>query len=96
MQIVIDIPEETANKIKDNVMFEGNFASVIINDIPLPKGHGRLIDADFLIRQYKEYCKENCIYTENERKVMCRACGTGCAIEMLENAQTVLAATEGS
>lgn len=56
MQIVIDIPEKTANKIKDNVMFAGTIPSEILWDVsraisngtPLPAGHGRLIDADEL------------------------------------------------
>ena len=45
MQIVIDIPEETANEIKDNVMFAGaisseilcDVTSAIVNGIPLDK-----------------------------------------------------------
>ena len=58
MQIVIDISEKTVNEIKGNAMFNGMFVSTIpseilwdvinaiVNGTPLPKGHGRLIDAD--------------------------------------------------
>jgi len=49
----------------------------------------RLIDADFTLKQYNEYCKNNCKYTKREQEVMCRACPTGDAIEMLEDAPTV-------
>lgn len=56
MKIVVELHEETVNKIKDNAMFAGDISSdirwditsAIVNGIPLPKGHGRLIDADAL------------------------------------------------
>lgn len=59
MQIVIDMPEKTVNDIKDNAMFAGTIPSEILwdvtsaigNGIPLPKGHGRLIDADAFERR---------------------------------------------
>jgi len=53
MQIVIDIPEKEYNMIllKQEINI-GGIASVaekyIANGTPLPKGHGRLIDADAL------------------------------------------------
>ena len=61
MQIVIDIPEKTANKIKDNVMFAGTIPSEILWDVssaisngtPLPAGHGRLGDLDFVAKRIK-------------------------------------------
>ena len=50
MQIVIDIDEESYEHIKaysnEEVLPIGWYA--IINGTPLPKGHGRLIDADEL------------------------------------------------
>lgn len=66
MQIVIDIPEETANKIKDNVMFAGSLpsdirwdvTSAIVNGTPLPKGHGKLVDTEELLNTFWEYCKQ--------------------------------------
>lgn len=60
MQIVIDIPEELKNKIdnanEDNYKtylwwFETTLYCAIKNGTPLPKGHGRLIDADALNRK---------------------------------------------
>lgn len=57
MQIVIDIPEgnyKTICETKDlwetepkNIIY-----AAIANGIPLPKGHGRLIDADELKKEY--------------------------------------------
>ena len=52
MQIVIDIPEEEYKDIKyfGTIVDESRdyIASSILNGIPLPKGHGRLIDVDEL------------------------------------------------
>lgn len=62
MKVVIDIPEETVNAIKDKVMFGvipseilWDITSAIENGTPLPKNHGRLIDADVLI----EFCQND-------------------------------------
>jgi len=56
MQIVIDIPEETVNEIKDNVMFGvipseilWDVTSAFVNGIPLPKGHGKIIDYGYVV-----------------------------------------------
>jgi len=62
MQIVIDIPEEEYNWIikSDKTVF-ADVASkecmlhAIKNGTPLPKGHGRLIDADALLKKHPEF-----------------------------------------
>ncbi len=75
MQIVIDIDESLLDGIKSDSFvfarqvvknFQGTIASAIVNGTPLPKGHGRLIDADTL-----EECKEvmNTIMNECEYAV---------------------------
>ena len=50
MQIVIDIPESILNTIQADEMISREQLAVlqvhILNGTPLPKGHGRLIDAD--------------------------------------------------
>ena len=54
MQIVIDIPEEVKIDIEDilhsgrNIPHENieTLLKTIVNGTPLPKGHGRLVDAD--------------------------------------------------
>ena len=55
MQIVIDIPEEYF-RVRKSIQ-NGSIASKMIlnslkNGIPLPKGHGRLIDGDKLANAY--------------------------------------------
>lgn len=57
MQIVIDIPEKDYNNIEpflNGQMIKGGFnlfkaLKIIKNGVPLPKGHGRLIDEDDLL-----------------------------------------------
>lgn len=53
MQIVIDISEESYKNIKKQVdkrdYPDMQIGRAIANGIPLPKGHGRLIDADDLL-----------------------------------------------
>lgn len=45
IEIVIDIPEEMYERIKDGYVPLG-ISKYLKNGTPLPKGHGRLIDAD--------------------------------------------------
>ena len=56
MQIVIDIPESILNTIQADEMISREQLAVlqmhILNGTPLPKGHGRLIDADKLWDSY--------------------------------------------
>lgn len=59
MELVIDIPEDLYQKIKNSYVIRGGrgngkmitstLLSVIYNGTPLPKGHRRLIDADYEI-----------------------------------------------
>ena len=52
MQIVIIISEDDYKEVKEDTYsgtpFENRVFSAIANGTPLPKGHGRLIDADAL------------------------------------------------
>ena len=69
MQIVIDIPDEDYNFIKDLQFYssgrrsgktiEKNIINGIKNGTVLPKGHGRLIDGDVL---YKLFEQDNFIW----------------------------------
>ena len=64
MQIVIDIPEEMYQKIKETSMvisgrrsgkrFDYILFKAVNTGTPLPKGHGRLIDADELKKIIQE------------------------------------------
>lgn len=60
MKIVIDIPEGFYEEVrKDPSILAPPFLScerlgeIIANGTPLPKGHGRLIDADYLREDFK-------------------------------------------
>ena len=56
MQLVIDIDEKMYEDCKTrNTLHYSlyNFSSMIANGTPLPKGHGRLIDADYLREDFK-------------------------------------------
>ena len=58
MQIVIDIPEEDYKKIKDGIATPNRVDKLLcalLDSTPLPKGHGRLIDADALIKWLEIY-----------------------------------------
>ena len=62
MKIVIDIPEEKLGWIKEYPdVYTGWQNESIRNGTPLPKGHGRLIDADVLVSGFEdnyEFCEE--------------------------------------
>ena len=59
MKLIIDIPKSEYDKICLTMLHTsgGNpnfyFESKIANGIPLPKGHGRLVDADAYARRYR-------------------------------------------
>ena len=59
MQIVIDIPEKDYKFIKEQVdkrdYPDMSTGKAIANGTPLPKKHGRLIDADKLLEEYGKY-----------------------------------------
>lgn len=57
MQIVIDIPEENYTAIKKyNYCYEtlDKLGKYIREGTPLPKGHGRLVDADAMVKILRE------------------------------------------
>jgi len=54
MQIVIDIPDIMYTKIQNGKTDKRTLETVILHGAPLPKGHGRLIDADKLWDSYHD------------------------------------------
>lgn len=56
MQIVIDIPEEDYNFVTKQVAdgITNPWKICIANGTPLPKGHGRLIDADAIDTKWSD------------------------------------------
>jgi len=51
MQLVIDIPKEDYDFIKRTGYHTQSLYNAIKDGTPLPKGHGRLVDADALNRK---------------------------------------------
>lgn len=93
MQVVIDIPEERYKDIQRIAEVQLGLArfqtaeQIIANGIPLPKGHGRLKDADALIDKL-------CTHEASELfgSVTCAE-----ILEFINDAQTIIEAdTEGS
>ena len=68
MQILIDIPDNTTKLVEECIKFDNmidlDVYDVVLNGIkngiPLPKGHGRLIDADILETYVYEIPDEYC------------------------------------
>lgn len=64
MQIVIDIPEDRYRQIKDLPnAFNSDICKAIRNGIPLPKGHGELIDKDTVLDMMNHGILEDYITT---------------------------------
>lgn len=60
MQIVINIDEEVYNRTltyKDIPEIANLLIYAVANGVPLPKGHGRLVDADAFIKKLKDISK---------------------------------------
>lgn len=59
MKTVIDVPEEEYERMKEQSMFGrvDIWKKAIQNGTPLPKGHGRLIDADAFIARMEDASK---------------------------------------
>lgn len=72
MHIVIDIDDEDYKRIQDvpdvfNCLTSRTY-SAIRNGTPLPKGHGRLIDADELEELFGKMCPGDCGACDPKRK----------------------------
>ena len=59
MKIVIDIPEILYTKIQNGKADKRTLETVILHGTPLPKGHGRLIDADAFISKMEDASKRH-------------------------------------
>ena len=55
MQIVIDIPEKVVRAIQEGRDYRYDIHTAIAQGTPLPKIHGRLIDAELLWNSYHAY-----------------------------------------
>ena len=68
-KVLIDIPDEIFNNIKDNKMtfiltdsYHSIIGEAITKGTPLPKGHGDLKDMNDLCYKSRYGCKGNCDY----------------------------------
>jgi methyl coenzyme M reductase subunit C-like uncharacterized protein (methanogenesis marker protein 7) len=55
MQIVIDIDDYVYKKLMNKTICVADIVDAIKNGIPLPKGHGRLVDADVLKEKLEDH-----------------------------------------
>lgn len=73
--------------------FQLEYGNTTMDRCPLVevKPHGRCIDADFAIAQEKNYCKD----CDNWNGIRCKTCEHDWIMMILDDAPTVLDATEG-
>lgn len=88
MKLIIDIPEEVYMDIKEEVRTKVNtfehipFLHEIISvGTPLPKGHGRLIDADKIIHEMNEMKVQGETFTTAVNYVKILMCEASTIIE---------------
>ena len=93
MQIVIDIPKSlyaNLQKIQNGSIAAKRILECVRNGIPLPKGHGRLIDADAVEKEMNKSEVEadrNADYYTADK--------IDCAMEYIINAETIIEADGG-
>ncbi len=83
MQIVIDISDDDYRKVQDGRASVSMMRKSIANGTPLPKGHGRLIDA----REYENSIRKH--YFDNSTVIRCTEIA-------LDNAPTIIEADKES
>ena len=91
MKIVIDIPEEIYKDIQSRDWKNGELVfsdewKAIHNGTPLPKGHGRLIDADELTKQLET------VASDEWNKQVGASKGLEDAVDIVDDAQTIIEA----
>ena len=101
IEVVIKIPEEDYKLIKETEKKEPSnlnyIARKIVTGTVLPKGHGRLIDADELIKQYK--LDEATKYGNKNAKQQAHSYSTMMLYEiadMIDDAPTIIEADKGA
>lgn len=75
MQIVIDIDDDDYRKVQDGRASVSIMRKAIKNGTPLPKGHGRLIDADAITKDLNTFQDAFTIFTDGTYKmaICCKA-----------------------
>ena len=93
IELVIKIPEEVMEYIRNNsclsVVYNDEVTKAMKNGVPLPKGHGRLIDADELREKMVSY-RYSDRYCENH--TIERSISIGMVDLIINDASTVIEA----
>ena len=96
IELVIKISDENYKWVCDHVNMGYDLFKMIANGTPLPEGHGRLIDADELIRQYN--LDEATKYGNKNAKQQAHSYSTMMLYEiadMIDDAPTIIEADKG-
>lgn len=93
MQIVIDISDKMWQAVQDGWVGNELWHNALANGIPLPKGHGRLIDADVLVnnlnRDFLTFDRKLCYDVDPEDAL-------AEAIDIIKDASTIIKSDCGS
>lgn len=95
MKIVIDISAEDFEKVKCGRGAVSMMRKAIIHGIPLPKGHGRLIDADEFEDFFGKACPGDCGACAPKRKTDGRGRWYD-TCSLIDEAQTIIEADRES
>lgn len=105
MQIVIDIPEIYYEALKEaDVIISGqqsgktlmyDICSIIANGTPLPEEHGRLVDGDSLWNKMSYYSDDRGAGVDYLNDDVNPIIFRDSAMEVIENAPTIIPATKG-
>ena len=91
MKIVIDVPEKIYEDFMNDWVGSPKILGAVRKGVPLPKGHGRLIDADEL----KTLSYEVLIDTDNPNRADGLSACNGIAEEDIDLAPTIIEADSG-
>ena len=97
MKLVIDIPDKIYNTFQRgnwSVTYSGKkIRDIVMNGIPLPKGHGDLKDADIYKAEVYKYIAEN----KNSDDLYLAGCGDGAyhALHIYDCIPTIIEADGG-
>ena len=69
MKLIIDIPNYNLDGVQNGSIACGQILKAVKNRTPLPKGHGRLIDADDLIQDIIDD-NQLCIFNSESERIV--------------------------
>lgn len=103
MKLIVTMTDEEYNKLRYRRLPVSKMREVLLDGTPLPKGHGRLIDADEFIKEKTKIFCENCdrrrgmkdgkltdYFVYDIGDAPCRACDTGDMIDYVDDTPTII------